>query len=321
MNYSNKLIGNRIQSEYEKLGYSQASFAYVMKVTRQTVGKWTKGESLPALDQLVTMCQKFKEIPIPSYDEPALDKVRHRLEKIAVKKTDSTYVVELFDCEMGYLLCEEGCENKTRQTTDICKATGLSEEAVNVLQQISGNGEADKDQDECDFFNFLIEHHQQLFEPVQGMIHYNEMVRWAMKSSDYSDIEFIYQEVSETAQTPAIVFDSALHLYYNKKADILSRDELISALQEENLENRMRRLAGFYLHFKEEIGDIASADTLVLRHQFVRAYTLIGSMLFEALEFVKNPSSRWRKESEFWTYDTYLDLVKEFVKLDEVKGR
>ena len=41
---------------------------------------------------------------------------------------------EIFDCELGYLLGEEGYENKTRQTTDIVRATGLTELAVKVLQ-------------------------------------------------------------------------------------------------------------------------------------------------------------------------------------------
>ena len=41
---------------------------------------------------------------------------------------------KLFDCDMGYLLGEKGYENKNRQTTDIVRATGLTEDAVNELQ-------------------------------------------------------------------------------------------------------------------------------------------------------------------------------------------
>lgn len=40
---------------------------------------------------------------------------------------------KLFSCELGYLLCEEGYENRTRQVTDIVSSTGLSEKAVNAL--------------------------------------------------------------------------------------------------------------------------------------------------------------------------------------------
>lgn len=38
---------------------------------------------------------------------------------------------ELFDCEISYLFCEYDC--KTRETTDIQKATGLSEKSIQRL--------------------------------------------------------------------------------------------------------------------------------------------------------------------------------------------
>ena len=41
---------------------------------------------------------------------------------------------KLFDCELGYLLCEKGYENKTRTDTDIVNETGLSEFAVKRLK-------------------------------------------------------------------------------------------------------------------------------------------------------------------------------------------
>ena len=40
-------------------------------------------------------------------------------------------IAEYCGCDMGYLLCDY--DNRTREVTDICEATGLSEEAVNVL--------------------------------------------------------------------------------------------------------------------------------------------------------------------------------------------
>lgn len=45
---------------------------------------------------------------------------------------------ELFDCEIGYLLCEYGC--KTGRNTDIAAATGLSEEAIKKIQSYKHSG-------------------------------------------------------------------------------------------------------------------------------------------------------------------------------------
>ena len=44
---------------------------------------------------------------------------------------------DLFNCEIGYLLCEDGYEQKTRKDTDVYKETGLSYEAIKALQHIS----------------------------------------------------------------------------------------------------------------------------------------------------------------------------------------
>lgn len=91
-----KLIGQRIRNERKTLGLSQQRLSEELYRERALIGRWERGERLPLLDDLINMCN-------------------------------------LFNCEVGYLLCEEGYENKTRTVTDICKSTGLSEEAVNLL--------------------------------------------------------------------------------------------------------------------------------------------------------------------------------------------
>lgn len=64
-------------------------------ISRQKIGRWEIGEPVKKLDEL-----------------QALAKV--------------------FDCEIGYLLGEYPC--KTKENTDICKETGLSETVVNLLK-------------------------------------------------------------------------------------------------------------------------------------------------------------------------------------------
>ena len=46
-----------------------------------------------------------------------------------------TALSELFNCEVGYLLCEYGC--KTGRNTDISNETGLSDNAINALTEMS----------------------------------------------------------------------------------------------------------------------------------------------------------------------------------------
>lgn len=93
-------IGKRIRKERIAAGFkSQAALMEAMGFapeSRQTVANWESGKKLPDLDRLLWMCDHF-------------------------------------NCEMGYLLCEEGYECKSRAVTDIQKETGLSEKAIEQI--------------------------------------------------------------------------------------------------------------------------------------------------------------------------------------------
>lgn len=89
-----KKIGERIRKERKALDETQDSFAEKHGISRGTVVSWEKGDSCPSLQKMLDLCKEF-------------------------------------NCEIGYLLGEYDC--KTRQATDICRETGLSEEAVNIL--------------------------------------------------------------------------------------------------------------------------------------------------------------------------------------------
>lgn len=97
-------VGKRIKKERERTGLIQKDFAKAVGVANQTYNNLENG--------------------IGSL------KIEH-LQKIA----------EYCGCDMSYLLGE--IDNRTHKATDICKATGLSEEAVNILIQAnSGNGDS-----------------------------------------------------------------------------------------------------------------------------------------------------------------------------------
>ena len=109
MKYNLEKIGKRIRDcrkAYRNKDYcsgapDQATFGAILKddpdkeYNRKTISNWEKGISLPPLDIMLRMC-------------------------------------DLFECDLGYLLCEY--DTKTRSATDIQAETGLSEDAINVLQ-------------------------------------------------------------------------------------------------------------------------------------------------------------------------------------------
>ena len=73
-------------------GFSQGELAELLNVHRNTVVKWEKGESIPENNVLLRMCN-------------------------------------LFGCIQGYLLGEKGCDYETQVAADVCKETGLIEQA------------------------------------------------------------------------------------------------------------------------------------------------------------------------------------------------
>ena len=100
--YNFQKIGNRIKQERNKAKKSQDELGDYIGVTRQKVAKWEHGKDLPQLSDLLRLCN-------------------------------------LFDCEIGYLLCEYDC--KTKVATDIQTVTGLSETAINrISSSITGKG-------------------------------------------------------------------------------------------------------------------------------------------------------------------------------------
>jgi len=109
MQYNYTEIGKRILKERKSAGYSsQSDFAIALSYStesRQTVANWEKGKTMPCIDDLLKMC-------------------------------------EIFKCELGYLLCEYDC--KTRETTDIQATIGLSEEAVNVIKEVTNPKRVDR---------------------------------------------------------------------------------------------------------------------------------------------------------------------------------
>lgn len=118
MIYDSRKIGERIRKERKEAGVNQSKFAEMLGLdanSRQTVMKWEKGEIIPDIKKLFKMC-------------------------------------EIFNCELGYLLCEYDCKNKI--AADVQTVTGLSEKAVMTLH----NMKVSDIRDVISALNGLIEH-------------------------------------------------------------------------------------------------------------------------------------------------------------------
>lgn len=100
MTYNIQKIGELIKKERMEHHMSLEYIAEKCDIKQyQTVSSWEKGNTTPSLKQLFKLCEVFK-------------------------------------CELGYLLGEEGYENKTRVKTDIHKEIGLSIKAIEHLSQL-----------------------------------------------------------------------------------------------------------------------------------------------------------------------------------------
>lgn len=97
--YNQLELGKKISDERNKLGDSLEAFSQKINITRQTLSRWEKGEGVgPSVIDLLRMC-------------------------------------EVFHCDFGYMVGEYDC--RTREATDICKQTGLSESAVFSLIELN----------------------------------------------------------------------------------------------------------------------------------------------------------------------------------------
>lgn len=118
-------ICSKVKEWRREQGYSLQLLADCLGVSRDTITRFEEGNiSAFNLEHLSILCSKQRKIHVgivPAYDKKGFE------------RTKTGYSIPMMDCELGYLLGEEGYENRTRAKTDICKATGLSEVAVSAL--------------------------------------------------------------------------------------------------------------------------------------------------------------------------------------------
>lgn len=103
MRYNTEKIGKVIESERKKKGYSQERLGEELGVVGKQVSNYERGKTLPPIDVLFKMC-------------------------------------DVFNCELGYLLGERDYSKGTQIRTLVSEETGLSIEALEIINTITGTG-------------------------------------------------------------------------------------------------------------------------------------------------------------------------------------
>ena len=99
MHYDKEKIAKRLKDERKSHSLTQAALALQLKVGRDTIRDWETSKRIPPLEDMLAMCS-------------------------------------IFECELGYLLCEY--DTKLRDTADVQEITGLREDAIQEVIRYGG---------------------------------------------------------------------------------------------------------------------------------------------------------------------------------------
>lgn len=119
MKYRFDEIGERIRIERIAKSLNQDDFIHALNCAYYEDNEWEKSKSRPGIIGRNTLSD-IENGHIVTFDLRVL-----------------SAMAKVFNCEIGFLLCENGYENKTRQMTDIVKETGLHPKAISMLNSLS----------------------------------------------------------------------------------------------------------------------------------------------------------------------------------------
>ena len=186
-----KKIGERVRHEREVAGMTMEALAAEIGTTRQTISRWERGDGVEiTLNMLVRLCN-------------------------------------IFNCEMGYLLCEYDC--KTRAATDIQRETGLSQTALEFMQERQNTDKLRPDapfsSPEVKVINRIVEEYATAKDPKKtalfSMMRLFDIPRqWLGNATTYITVETLFENGSKRQKGN-----------FNEKTDAIEYLETILAHQ------------------------------------------------------------------------------------------
>lgn len=211
---------------------------------------------------------------------------------------------ELYDCEVGYILGEY--DTRTRAATDIFAETGLTEETVTKLQKSKDWGE----QSLARFLNFFVPRCNIIMSTLTESIRTLTKDTFNQKYGNYDTIEQIYSEASRKSwesffqavsfdghDSKAVLFFAMLYYFLT-----MHNGKLPESITEDD--------------FFKFYTDIFALDGIHYSFDNVpESYKLRYSNLYNEL---KCASERAKKEREYIINDVFLDIVKEYVKTENM---
>lgn len=311
MIYNKFEIGNRIRLERERLNMSQQLLGdrltdlsgdeSLKQVSRTVVYRWESGTQIPSLKQFKALCK-------------------------------------IFDCEMGYLLCEEGYENKTRTATDIHKATGLSEEAVNTILKMKrgadlnkGNSLPSRDEMKVHFLEYFITNGDNVLENMYQLFARPAILRTNEELSYSSTL--IPEETPDTIKRAS---SSALEIFWHLTGEAYKESvghaDRLSAYKVILSKKIYRAIAVRLFVGCKDRGKIKFKNTVRKPRKFIHGKlpgcALVSRRISERQEPLERLADHIVGELEplFWTftentdtltfnvYNSFLDVVKAFMQ-------
>ena len=294
MNYDYEKIGKRIKAERKAHGMTQENFSAAYRVKRSTVSKWEHGETIPSFQTMLDMCKDF-------------------------------------DCELGYLLCENGYENRTREATDICEATGLSEEAVKVLKKEAVriqernkynskyNHPPIENTIKTGFISCLLESSTGIFDTLGDFMQHEADMKEVKKLPFFQDIENLFFEAQKKQKWKFDIktgelllkdnkehFNDALKEFLNKYDDVgkYSTSELVEMITSDTLLSNDKKEKMIERIKKVNLTEEMFVD---LAHR---------KEIYSLLEIEQK-----KKYFKYELSDNFMDIVKAYVKEGAEDGR
>lgn len=288
MNYEYEKIGERIKTERKKLRMTQEAFAEKYHVKRATVSKWEHGIAMPNFQTMLDICADF-------------------------------------NCELGYLLCENGYENKTRETTDICKATGLSEKVAEKLQEeraqlIMTNAAREqynlpilKNTLFTNFVNFFMENGEKVYVALNDIVLNMENLKTFKEEKTYPLIRKVFREINERSIDIPLLENGNQEGFYTL-LEIEMRDK--------EAKNDLKNLG----EWKKEVSDTTIVPKPPKAVRVARSLSNGADEISEKIEVFKGlelyEALKMDRNARYLKYelaDVFMDIVNGFLKEEGVE--
>lgn len=156
MNYDSEVIGKKLLTERKKRGWTRAKLSELTNISEKQIYKYEKGKVFPSIESLQLLCNE-----------------------------------KIFNCELGYLLCEEEYKEGTKLDTKIVEKLGLTKKSIESIGYITTDKRASSlRQSQCkkrrEILNALVSS-ENIRNLIESMIFLDEKLQERKKIHSYME--------------------------------------------------------------------------------------------------------------------------------------